>query len=158
MNNPWSEADELRKRAALLRQAEVDRQMPGDVLVGLDELLDRAAVTIAKAEQQERAGAEIASALDAMKSWSHGVDITGMQRQHEDRLRAATRHIIAETDEGFEVHEWTETGVAPWAIYPTRQAAAARLLQLLGINHAVIPQSWPESVCIGSVITEKDTP
>jgi hypothetical protein len=82
-------------------------------------------------------------------------DIAGMQRSHEERLRATTRWLIAETEDGFEVHQWTVDGVAPWAEKETREAAAARLLQLMGIGHAIIPQNYPERVCIGNV-TMKD--
>ena len=78
-------------------------------------------------------------------------DIAAMQREHEERLRGTTRWIIAETAKGFEIHEWTAEGVAPWADKETREAAAARLLQLMGIRHAIIPQAYPESVQIGSI-------
>ena len=81
-------------------------------------------------------------------------DITQLQREHEDRLRDTHRWIIVETYDGYEVHEWTEEGVAPYTTYPVKEAAAARLLQLLGIKHAVVPQSWPEEVCVGSVETK----
>jgi hypothetical protein len=84
-------------------------------------------------------------------------DIAAMQRQHEERLRLTRRWIIAETDDGFEVHEWTIDGVAPWAEKETKEAAASRLIQLMGIKHAIVPQAYPERVCIGNVTT-KDTP
>jgi hypothetical protein len=151
-----SEAIELRKRAALLRQAEVEGQMPGDVLIGLYEILERAAVTISQAEKRERNTAEIADALDTMRSMSTP-DIPEIQRQHEERLRATRRWIVAETEEGFEVHEWSVDGVAPWAEKATKEEAAARLIQLMGIKHAIIPQAYPERVCIGSIVT-KDEP
>lgn len=85
-------------------------------------------------------------------------DIPTMQRAHEERLRETHRWIIAETDDGFEVHEWTVDGVAPWFTYPVKEAAAARVLQLLGIKHAIAPQSYPESVCIGYIKTEDHPP
>jgi hypothetical protein len=78
-------------------------------------------------------------------------DIAAMQREHEDRLRATRRWIIAETDDGFEVHEWTVDGVAPRAMKETPESAAARLLQLMGIKHAIIPQAFPEDVCVGRI-------
>jgi hypothetical protein len=84
-------------------------------------------------------------------------DISAMQRQHEERLRVTTRWIIAETDDGFEVHEWSATGVAPCAEKPTKEEAAARLLQLMGITHAIVPQAYPESVCVGTITTEEPT-
>jgi len=83
--------------------------------------------------------------------------IRAIQRQHEERLRLTRRWIIAETETGLEVHEWSADGVAPSSTYPIKEAAAARLLQLLGITHAIVPQSWPESVCIGTIETG-DTP
>jgi hypothetical protein len=84
-------------------------------------------------------------------------DIEQMQREHEDRLRRTRRWLIAETAEGFEVHEWTIDGVAPWAEKATKEEAAARLLQLMEIRHAIVPQAYPERVCIGSV-TMEDSP
>ena len=81
-------------------------------------------------------------------------DIAEMQREHEDRLRATHRWMIAETEDGFEVHEWTVDGVAPPATKDTKEAAAARLLQLMGIRHAVIPQAYPERVCVGTIFTQ----
>jgi hypothetical protein len=80
-----------------------------------------------------------------------GPDIPEMQREHEARLRATTRWIIAETADGFEVHRWTIDGVAPWAVKETKEAAAARLIQLMDIRHAIIPQAYPEEVMIGTV-------
>jgi hypothetical protein len=80
-----------------------------------------------------------------------GPDIVAMQRLHEERLRKTRRWIISETDDGFEVHEWSVDGVAPWATKETAESAAARLLQLMGIKHAIIPQAYPEEVCIGHV-------
>lgn len=78
-------------------------------------------------------------------------EIPIIQREHEERLRETHRWMIAETDEGFEVHEWTADGVAPWSTHPVKEAAAARLLQLMEIKHAVVPQNFPEEVCIGRV-------
>ena len=77
--------------------------------------------------------------------------IPTMQRAHEERLRETRRWLIAEINGGFEVHEWTHDGVAPWSFYPVPEAAAARLLQLMGIKHAIVPQSYPEEVCIGHI-------
>ena len=77
--------------------------------------------------------------------------IRAIQREHEERLRLTRRWIIAETDFGFEAHEWSADGVAPWSTYPVKEAAAARVLQLLEITHAIVPQSWPEDVCIGTI-------
>lgn len=84
-------------------------------------------------------------------------DIPTMQREHEERLRKTRRWIIAETDGGFEVHEFTAGGVAPRSVHPVPEMAAARLLQLMGIKHAILPQSYPEDVCIGH-IKKKSSP
>ena len=72
---------------------------------------------------------------------------------------AAPGGVIAEADEGFEVHEWTADGVAPWTVYPTKEAAASRLLQLMGIKHAIVPQAYPEDVCVDAIqiAKQKDT-
>jgi hypothetical protein len=82
---------------------------------------------------------------------THDPDIPQMQRNHEERLRQTRRFIIAETEAGFEVHEWTMDGVAPWHVYPVKETAASRLLQLMGIDCAIVPQCWPEAVEIASV-------
>lgn len=64
--------------------------------------------------------------------------------------------IIEERGAVFIVHCWhgfdwvNGVGVGPTSSYPTLRKAAARLLQLLHIG-AVAPQTWPESVGIGSV-------
>lgn len=81
-------------------------------------------------------------------------DILSIQREHEERLRSCRRWIVAETESGYEVHEWSESGVAPAVTYPVAELAAARLLQLMDIHHAVRPQNWPESVCIGFAETQ----
>lgn len=74
-----------------------------------------------------------------------------IQREHEDRLRDTRRWIIAETEGGFEVHEWTADSVFPAVTYPVKEAAAARLLQLLDIKHAILPQAYPEEICISRI-------
>lgn len=74
--------------------------------------------------------------------------IRRLQRAHEERLRRRRRWMIAETEHGYEVHEWVVDGVAPYTTYPERPLAAARLLQLMGINHVVVPQQHPEEVCV----------
>jgi hypothetical protein len=78
-------------------------------------------------------------------------DIATMQREHEERLRQTRRWIIAERDDGFEVHEWTSDGVAPMAVKETPESAASRLLQLMGIKCAIVPQAYPEEVAVGRV-------
>lgn len=87
---------------------------------------------------------------------SNGPDIAQMQRDHEERLRKTRRWVIAETDEGFEVHQWTVDGVAPWSTYPIPELAAARLLQLMEIKHAIVPQAYPERICVGFIERDGD--
>jgi len=83
-------------------------------------------------------------------------EITSIQQEWLDRHRLAHRWMIAEDLDGFSVHDHTIDGVAPPSTYPTREQAAARLLQLLGIKEPVTPQNWPERVCIGSVGVSDD--
>jgi hypothetical protein len=82
--------------------------------------------------------------------------VPNIQKAHEERLRETNRWIIAETEDGFEVHEWTADGVGPWAVKETPEMAVARLLQLMGIKHAIVPQAFPEQVCIGRVETDDE--
>jgi hypothetical protein len=84
---------------------------------------------------------------------SQDPDIIAIQDEHHERLRRRRRWIIAECAEGYEVHEWSATGVAPPTSYPTKRLAAARVLQLLGIG-PVAPQDHPESICVGFVETD----
>ena len=49
------------------------------------------------------------------------------------------------------VHQWLNGGVAPQSDYFSKEEAAARLLQLLGIEEAVMPQAHPEICEIGSI-------
>jgi hypothetical protein len=78
-------------------------------------------------------------------------DVANIQKAHEERLRETRRWLIAETDAGFEVHEWSADCVAPWSTYSVKESAAARLLQLLHIRHAIAPQAYPEKVFIDRV-------
>ena len=67
--------------------------------------------------------------------------------------------MIEERGGEFIVHNWLGeaaqhgAGVGPPFSYPTLRKAAARLLQILGTG-PVAPQTWSESVCIGTVTTE----
>ncbi len=78
-------------------------------------------------------------------------EISAIQEDFLRRFREARRWIIVEDLDGFSVHEHTIDGVAPPSIYPTREEAAARLMQLMGLKRAVTPQNWPERVEIGRV-------
>jgi hypothetical protein len=77
--------------------------------------------------------------------------IVAMQRQHEDGWRLAEKWIIVHTLEGYEVHHHLIDGVGPPSVYPTRDQAAARILQLLKIKQPVTPQNWPERIQIGAI-------
>lgn len=81
-------------------------------------------------------------------------DVVKLQTAWLERYRASHRWIIVEGLDGFEVHEHTIDGVAPHSIYPTAAAAAARLLQLMKIEHPVTPQREPERVEIMTTGTE----
>jgi len=81
-------------------------------------------------------------------------EITAIQDDFAKRYRLTRRWIIVDGLDGFEVHDHTIDGVAPPTIYVTRELAAARLLQLLGLQLPVTPQSWPEPVEIGHIDVE----
>lgn len=78
-------------------------------------------------------------------------DITAIQQEWLDHYRLTHRWAVVQEAEGFSVHEHSIDGVAPPSDYPTKEAAAARLLQLMGIKEPVTPQNWPERVCIGYI-------
>lgn len=67
------------------------------------------------------------------------------------RIRNARAIAIVENSDGtVTVEQWSKDSVCPSVTYPNKREAAARVLQLLGIG-PVAPQTWPETVCIGSV-------
>lgn len=74
--------------------------------------------------------------------------------EQAERLRDKRVIAIAEVNGEFVVERWSSDSVWPTMEYPTRQKAAARVLQLLGIG-PVSPQTWPERHCIGSVSLEE---
>ena len=84
------------------------------------------------------------------------LEITAMQTDWLVDNRRKRRWIIVEEPDGvcFTVHEHSIDGVAPQIRKGTKEEAAARLLQCLGIHEPVTPQNWPESICIGFVDTE----
>jgi hypothetical protein len=85
-------------------------------------------------------------------------EIEHIRQENLSRIALAHRTImIVEIDGKFEVHEHTPTGIAPVSDYPTKQKAAARVLQLLHIG-PVAPQTWPEAVCIGTVYSDEREP
>jgi hypothetical protein len=73
-----------------------------------------------------------------------------MQRKWLEGNLHRRRWIITEVPEGYSIDVHTADGVAPQTIKATKHAAAARLLQLLRVG-PVIPQAFPEEVCIGRV-------
>lgn len=58
--------------------------------------------------------------------------------------------IVDLPDGTFGVYQQTARSVFPMIGYPSKRAAASRLLQLLGIG-PVAPQTQAESVCIQSI-------
>lgn len=83
-------------------------------------------------------------------------ELTRCKDEQAARLRDKRVIAIVETDGKFVVEQWSDDSVWPTHDYPTKQKAAARVLQLLGIG-PVAPQTWPEETCLGS-ITLEDTP
>lgn len=79
-------------------------------------------------------------------------EITKIQQDWQESYRLAHRWMITQEPDGsYSVHQHQIDGVAPASTYPTKEQAAARLLQLLGLKDPVTPQNWPESVCIGYI-------
>jgi hypothetical protein len=79
------------------------------------------------------------------------IQVLSIKRAHYERFKKGHILMVEETASGWRVHEWTVDGVAPQSDYETPEAALARAAQLLKITEAVAPQSWPETVCVGSV-------
>jgi len=67
-----------------------------------------------------------------------------------------TTYSITERDLMFEVSVVSGETVHPTIAYPTKELAAARLLQMMDITAPITPQRWPEDVRIGSIETEDD--
>lgn len=78
-------------------------------------------------------------------------DIIAFQVEWLAQHRTQPRFIIVEEAAGWSVHQHTTDGVAPSSSYPTKERAAARVLQLLGLTNPVTPQNWPETVCVGEI-------
>lgn len=82
-------------------------------------------------------------------------DIEDIRQENFNRIAKAHRTLmIVEIDGKFEVHDHTPDGIGPPSVHQSKRAAAARVLQLLKIG-PVSPQTWPETVCIGSIETEE---
>lgn len=64
----------------------------------------------------------------------------------------APEFTIRQTADGWEVCQRDGRSVYPSCVKATKEGAAARLLQLLGIATSIAPQTWPERVCIGHVV------
>ena len=82
-------------------------------------------------------------------------EIEKMQREWFEAHRHATRYLVVQELDGWSVHVWTIDGVAPPTTYPTKEQAAARLLQMMDIGQPITPQNWPERVGIGFIETEQ---
>lgn len=85
--------------------------------------------------------------------------IAKIKQETFEVLRQSRRvWMIEERGAEFVVHTWlgddwkNGAGVGPPSSYPTLRKATARLLQLLEIG-PVAPQTWPESVCLGTITT-----
>ena len=81
-------------------------------------------------------------------------EVADIQYQWLVDHRQAQRWMITEDHDGFTVHEHSADGVAPPSTYATKELAAARLLQLLGLQAPITPQTWPESVRVGYIAKE----
>ena len=79
--------------------------------------------------------------------------VDAIKAEHVKRLVQREVFLIERTDYGWQVQWWTPGSVAPQSDYDTPHEAAARLLQLMQIKEPVIPQGWPEDVCIGNIET-----
>lgn len=64
---------------------------------------------------------------------------------------ADTVYSITERDLMFEVSVVSGETVHPTIAYPTKELAAARLLQMMEINGPITPQRWAEDVQIGTL-------
>lgn len=62
-----------------------------------------------------------------------------------------TIEIIEMADNTFEIHEYEGENICPTTCKKTAIETVARVAQLLGIKEPVIPQSYPERVCIGEI-------
>lgn len=90
---------------------------------------------------------------------SQGIDaeVVAIQDEFHARQRLRRRWIVVEEPSGrYSVHEHSAEGVAPPSDYPTAQEAGARVLQLMGVTVGVLPQSWPEEHCIGTLLEEDE--
>lgn len=84
-------------------------------------------------------------------------DVVAIKQSTFETLRDARRvWMIEETGDGrYVVRDWMPDGVSPSSEYPDKRKAAARLLQLLHVG-PVAPQTWPESVCVGTITYEDE--
>ena len=81
----------------------------------------------------------------------HRAEIAGMRTEYHQMWLTQKVWVISENPDGtFTVHQQDPDGVGPPTEYPTLRKATARLLQILGTG-VVAPQTWPESVCIGTI-------
>lgn len=62
----------------------------------------------------------------------------------------APEFTIRETADGWEVSQRTGKSVWPVTVYPYKEDAVARVMQLLDIAGPMWPQTWPERVEIGN--------
>ena len=74
--------------------------------------------------------------------------------EHYARIRQRDCYLIEKTDYGFKVHDWSADGIGPSFDYDTPQEAVARVAQIIGLTEPVMPQNWPQPVCVGTIETK----
>lgn len=108
----------IRKRVYVLWQRRIDRTVDASDLVHIDWLIEN---------------------IDRQLSAYPDADIVQIQTEWLENYRATRRWIVVEELDGFSVHEHSIAGVFPSITYPTKEAAAARILQLLDLKQPVTP-------------------
>lgn len=83
-------------------------------------------------------------------------EVQAIKRDAFAALQAGNVVMLVKTDYGYRVEQWFPDGVAPQNEYDTPNEALARAAQLLGVKDPIVPQDWPERVCIGTVSTKPD--
>ena len=74
--------------------------------------------------------------------------VAEIKAEHFETLKSQEVIMLARSDYGFDVHQWTPSSVFPTSSYDNAEEAAARALQLLNITTPINPQSWPEKAII----------
>ena len=77
------------------------------------------------------------------------LEIEKIKQTHFNAIKSREVILLVRADYGWDVEQWHPDGVAPTSSYDTPTEAAARALQLLGLDDPVTPQDWPEIAGIG---------